>query len=292
MTTQEERLYQDVLTKIESEWPSKWQESQGNFSEEFNINSKNAFYSSLKEQVQNTDISVDSIRRFLLKEENKRGFKQPTLDFFAQYLGFKNWEHYQNPSFSHNRGLPLKWFIPVSASLVLLGAIIGYWKYQQCIKNEFMFTQLIKDANRVQLRCYQKLPQYDTLGLANYFLVDSIAYKDIEKVLIRNSTARRWTLNTHRNPSDYIFFDMKINSLTDSTATIRVKEFWHLQYFDADTGKEVYTYKSLSPYACYFFRKVEGKWKIENCLYEHDLVQNIGGQLKVDRINATVCTCE
>jgi hypothetical protein len=291
MTPEQEQLHHAVIRKIEEEWQVKWQASQGNFSHEFNIANKNAFYISMKEQVPDADINIHSIRRFLQKDEKKRGFQVKTLDFFSRYLGFQNWNDYIKP-IEYTK--PIKknknWVLPICI-LTLIGLLYFlHWKNEQ----DRIFRTLNKviiEANQVQLKCYQRLPVYDTTGLDKYYILNKAAYNDIKKVLIRNSIARHWFIKTP--PSGYEYFDMKINSLTDSTARVTVKEFWHLQYFNAKIPqKEELTYKSLRPCSCYFLKKNGENWKIENCLFEHYLVQNIGGKLKTQAVNVGVCPCE
>lgn len=325
MTPAEEILHQAVIEKIKNDWDSKWKNTQGNYPADFSgLKSQNAFFKSLQKVVEekhgrSASISVDSIRRFIKKEPAEFGFRASTLDFFSKFIDKNDWDDFLtsiNNDNLKNSDASFKTFNELSKptnqnltkgssksylkiSLISIGILailfsVYYFNgLKQTENNLSEIEAVVKQANLIQLKCYKQLPTFDTTGLNKYYIVGSNAYLDIEKVLIRNSKSRQWTLKTPENPSNYTFLGIKPDYIYSDSAKVTVNELWHLQYFNAeDIKKEEFTYKSITPCACYFLKKINGQWKIYNCLFTHNIIQDKNGKRETMPVNIDVCPCK
>lgn len=259
-----EKLNSLLDKKLENEWNNKWKNFGSIGKGKYNRRSK--FYETLAADISaksGIKVSRDTVQRF---NKAEGGNSKYTLDAISKYLGFEDFDSFQQEGQSKGREVWLKsfgyWWLIIPFFLVAFFVFNKF--YLEPKEEKITIENVIFKANEIQFKAFEKL---DTLGLYKLYTKDGSAKKGIITVIDLARQNNRWISHPNNNPSCFKILDSKVLEHTDSTALVKTEEQWFLKWYDLDDERYTVSYdKRNTQY--YELRKENEQWKIHNNFYE------------------------
>ncbi len=247
-------------------------------------------------------VSKHTIRRFLLASSSS-GFSAKTKTAVALYCGYVDWEQFVKEQyrqginldhqkdemlhhFQNNEKKTAKTELTKSKSkydmkrlftwqmggsfllILLIGIVLANNPSNSAEKSQSIneLFDVIKNANKAELKAYQTLKDEDITALYTHFEGQSSAIKKVQQVVI-GSKAKKRTLTNDHNPSAYDILNLSLVELKENEAIIKSHEYWYLKWFDTQTNDYIdYVYKATNT-QYYHLVKHKGQWKIRTNAY-------------------------
>jgi hypothetical protein len=123
-----------------------------------------------------------------------------------------------------------------------------------------LLERTIADAIERELAVYRTLPEISLRLLDGVYDPDGEAYKKIA-LIAAGCQERGWSMRNNLNPSTARLMNIKISRMTDTVAEVRTREYWLLQWFSVEQGKNVYRYKEEN-WQTYFLSWNNDHWLV------------------------------
>ena len=245
-------------------------------------------------------VSKDTIKRNFLGGFTANTHPK-TLNAFSQFLGFTNWKAFVTahpavpvPPASEQETAPPDHPVgthpadPIKTyGIALLAVLFIFWvvyramacgvarEYPPSATTQSEVTAgeralqtelfgLIRAANAAELAAYKTVPRGDTTGLSRYFLPSGTAYPNIVDRVFRKSEEKA---QLRVPPSDYDIVELQLVAYTDSTAELRTKEIWQLQWYIPDQPLGA-VYDVLNEQQYFLELGADQRWRVKGNHYQ------------------------
>ncbi|NUO01688.1 MAG: hypothetical protein HUU01_13870 [Saprospiraceae bacterium] len=286
-------LWRQFTGKIEKEWDEKYKRRFGEFNGFDQINQPFNFAITIhtdmkrlfaEKKIDHIEaLSEDTLNQAFQKNGLTENTKYKSLDAYACYVGYKNWEDFrhrnedtiarllneketaldgqgkvQRPGFSIKAILKKTAIIPI-----LMLSCLAY--YQGCYRatHSREIKRLILEANQAEFNAYKSIPVIDTAFLDRFYTMNSPNREEIKHVLYNNSRLNR-SLKTP--PSTHQVVEVHIEKIWLNSARVKTREKWHLLWQDTSQTPKVKA--DTVNYQDYYLVWDSEQWKIKTNIYE------------------------
>ncbi len=210
---------------------------------------ESALISKSEKNEMGTNISESTLLRIFKERENFAKNFDPrvmrTLDKLAVFVGYRNWET----------------FCLRDMHEVNLGATTLRKAEEETLEKEAIL-QVVIDSNQLSFAFHFDIPHMDLQKLEEYFIADSPGLIRLKK-FHESIRDKGWLINKKDNATSFEMLEHTVEIKDAQHANVRTKEFWLLEYFDPQTGKD-FIYENDVSEQIYFMVKQNGRWWIKN----------------------------
>jgi hypothetical protein len=196
-----------------------------------------------------TNISESTLLRIFKERENFAKNFDPrvmrTLDKLAVFVGYHNWET----------------FCLRDMHEVNLGATSMKQSEEEAFEKETIL-QVVMACNELSYSFHFDIPNMQLDLLEQYFVKDSPGLVRLAK-FHESIREKGWVINKKENATSFEVMESSVELKDAENAIVKTKEFWLLEYFDPQTGRD-FIYKNDVSEQLYFMVKQNGKWLIKN----------------------------